>query len=377
MKVFQVLPAMQGGGVERGTIEVASAMQKNHIENMVVSAGGRLVSELEKIKVPHICLDVGSKNPFKWWKNIQTLRKIIQDEKITIVHARSRIPAWIVHFALKKCPGVKFLTTFHGKYGTKPAWFKIPYNKIMVSGDLVISISNFISEHIKKTYHVPEEKIRLIYRGADISKFDPVLVSSLQIEELTNKWQVPTDKPVILMPSRLSRMKGHLVVLDALHQMKHKNVTCIFVGSDHGKAEFHKELQQKINALDGQTTVLLEDHCNQMPTAYAISSVVLSASLYPEAFGRTITEAQSMERIVIATAHGGAMETIKDGETGFLVPVGDATALAQTLDKVLDMPVSEREKIAKDASTSVIQNFSIEQMCQKTLGVYQELENQR
>ena len=179
MKVLQVLPAMQGGGVERGTIEIASAMQKKHIENMVVSAGGRLVPELKKLGVSHVSLDVGSKNPFKWLKNIRALRKIIQDEKITIVHARSRIPAWIVHFALKKCPNVKFLTTFHGKYGTKPAWFKIPYNKIMVSGDLVISISNFISEHIKETYHIPDEKIRLIYRGADVAKFDPVLVSSL------------------------------------------------------------------------------------------------------------------------------------------------------------------------------------------------------
>lgn len=377
MKVLQVLPAMQGGGVERGTIEIATAMQKEHIENMVVSAGGRLVPELKKIGVPHITLDVGSKNPLKWWKNVRSLRKIIQNEKITIVHVRSRIPAWIAHFALKKCPNVKFLTTFHGKYGTKPEWFKIPYNKIMVSGDLVISISNFISEHIKETYHVPDEKIRLIYRGADVGKFDPVLISSLQIEELTNQWQVPTDKPVILMPARLSRMKGHLVVLDALHQMKHKNVTCIFVGSDHGKADFRDELQQKINLLDGQTTVLLEAHCNQMPTAYAISSVVLSASLYPEAFGRTITEAQSMERIVIATAHGGALETIQDGKTGFLVPVGDATALAQTLDKVLDMSVSEREKIGKAASASIIQNFSIDQMCKKTLNVYRELESKK
>ena len=265
MKVLQVLPAMQGGGVERGTVEIAAAMQKENIENAVVSAGGRLVPELEKMGVPHINLAVGSKNPLKWWKNIRSLRKIIQDEKITIVHVRSRIPAWIAHFALKKCPNVKMLTTFHGKYGTKPAWFKIPYNKIMVSGDLVISISKFISQHIKETYQVPDEKIRLIYRGADVNKFDPVLVSPLQIEELTNEWQLPTDKPVILMLGRLSRMKGHLVVLDALRQMEHKNVTCVFVGSDHGKSDFREELKQKINALDGQTTVLLLEHCNQMP----------------------------------------------------------------------------------------------------------------
>ena len=374
MKILQVLPAMQGGGVERGTVEIAGYLQKQGIENIVVSAGGRLVSDLKKIAVEHFELDVGSKNPFKWFKNVRALRQIIQTQKISVVHARSRIPAWIAYFALKKCPDVKFLTTFHGRYGTSPKWFKIPYNRIMVAGNLVISISNFISEHIKNTYHIANDKIRLVYRGADMNKFDPVLVSSTQIEDLTKQWQLPTDKPVILMPGRLSRMKGHLVVLDALSLMKHKDVTCVFVGSAHGKADYQKELKQKIDALDGQTTVLLMEHCNQMPTAYMVSDVVLSASLYPEAFGRTITEAQSMERIVIATAHGGAMETIQDGKTGFLVPVGDAKALADTLDKVLDMSKDERMKIGSAAAISVAENFSISQMCEKTLAVYQELD---
>lgn len=374
MKVLQVLPAMQGGGVERGTVEIASYLQKQAVENIVVSAGGRLVSDLNKIGVKHISLDVGSKNPFKWFKNVKALRQIVLSEGVSIVHARSRIPAWIAHFSLKKCKNVRLLTTFHGKYGTTPKWFKIPYNRIMVAGDLVISISNFISEHIKSTYHIAEEKIRLIYRGADMNKFDPVLVSSTQIEDLTKQWQLPTDKPVILMPGRLSRMKGHLVVLDALSLMKHKDVTCVFVGSAHGKADYQKELKQKIDALDGKTTVLLMEHCNQMPTAYMVSDVVLSASLYPEAFGRTITEAQSMERIVIATAHGGAMETIQDGKTGFLVPVGDAKALAEVLDAVLDMSKDERMKIGSAAAVSVAQNFSISQMCEKTLAVYQELD---
>ena len=207
MKVLQVLPAMQGGGVERGTVEIASYLQKQAVENIVVSAGGRLVSDLNKIGVKHISLDVGSKNPFKWFKNVKALRQIVLSEGVSIVHARSRIPAWIAHFSLKKCKIVRL------------------YNRIMVAGDLVISISNFISEHIKSTYHIAEEKIRLIYRGADMNKFDPVLVSSTQIEDLTKQWQLPTDKPVILMPGRLSRMKGHLVVLDALSLMKHKDVT--------------------------------------------------------------------------------------------------------------------------------------------------------
>ena len=238
----------------------------------------------------------------------------------------------------------------------------------------MISISNFISRHILDTYHISPEKIRLIYRGADVNKFNLKNVPAVQIEDLASAWQLPTDKPVILMPGRLSRMKGHLVVLDALAQMKHKDVTCVFVGSAHGKADYQKELQQKINALSGKTAVLLMEHCQQMPAAYALSDIVLSASLYPEAFGRTITEAQSMGRIVVATKHGGAMETIQDGKTGFLVPVGDAKALAETLDKVLDMSVAERQKIGETAAKSVAENFSIDKMCRQTLAVYHELD---
>ncbi len=373
MKIMQILPAMQGGGVERGTIEIANALTQAAVDNVVVSGGGRLVPELEKINVKHITLNVGSKNPFQFIRNIGRLRKIIQDEKITIVHARSRVPAWVAHFALKKMPNVHFITTFHGKYGTSPKWLKIPYNRVMVSGEKVISISNFISDHILKTYHIAADKIRLIYRGADVDKFNPYQVNMAQVADLSQAWQVPSDKPVILMPSRLTRPKGHLVVLEALSLMKNKDVACVFVGSDHGKGDYHKELQEKINALDSQTTILLKDHCDNMPVAYMLSDVVLSASLYPEAFGRTIPEAQSMGRIVIGTNHGGATETIEDGVTGFLVPVGDAKALADKLDEVLQMPLIERKKMADAAEKSVKERFSIQKMCEKTLTVYKEI----
>ena len=376
MKVLQVLPAMQGGGVERGTVEIASYLSQKGVENIVVSAGGRLVSDLDKVGVKHILLDVGSKNPIKFCLNIHRFRKIIKQENITIVHARSRVPAWVAYFALKKCPNVHFITTFHGKYGTSPQWLKIRYNRVMTLSERIIAVSKFIAEHIEETYHVSKDKIRLIYRGADIEKFDSKNVLTAQMEDLANQWQLPSDKSVILMPARLTRPKGHLVVLEALSLMKHKDVVCIFVGSDHGKKDYHEQLKEKIAALDENTTILLENHCNQMPVAYMLSDIILSASLYPESFGRTIVEAQSMGRIVIATAHGGAMETIEDGKTGFLVPVGDAKALAECLDKVLDMTIKDREIICHRAQESVRQNFSIEKMCEQTLAVYRELSDE-
>ena len=376
MKVLQILPAMQGGGVERGTIEVATYLSQNGIENLVVSAGGRLVPELERIGVKHITLDVGSKNPIKFFCNIYRFRKLVKQENITIVHARSRVPAWVAYFALKKCPNVHFVTTFHGKYGTSPEWLKIRYNRVMTLSERVIAVSKFIAEHIEQTYQIPKDKIRLIYRGADVEKFDSRNVLTAQMEDLADQWQLPSDKTVLLMPARLTRPKGHLVVLEALALMRHKDVVCVFVGSDHGKKDYHEQLKEKIAALDSKTTILLENHCNQMPVAYMLSDIILSASLYPEAFGRTIVEAQSMGRIVIATKHGGAMETIEDGKTGFLVPVGDAKALAECLDKVLDMAPREREIIGHRAQESVRQNFSIQKMCEQTLAVYQELSDE-
>lgn len=376
MKIMQVLPAMQGGGVERGTIETATYLTQQNVPNVVVSAGGRMVPQLDAISVKHVLLDVGSKNPIKFVRNIYRLRAIIRQENVTIVHARSRVPAWVCHFALKKCPNVHFVTTFHGKYGTSPRWLKIPYNRVMTLSEKVIAVSKFIADHIVDTYHISKDKVRLIYRGADVDVFDPQKVADSDVQTLAKQWGVPQGKTIILMPARLTRPKGHLVVLDALSMMRHKDVVCVFVGSDHGKQDYHQELQQKIAKLDSKTEVLLENHCNQMPVAYKLSDIVISASLYPEAFGRTIVEAQSMGCIVIATKHGGAMETIDDGKTGFLVPVGDAKALAECLDKVLDMPQQERLNICHAAEQSVRDNFSIENMCKKTLAVYSELSNE-
>lgn len=371
--IMQILPALQSGGVERGTIEVAKALQDAGWPNIVVSNGGPMICELKKLGVEHIQLPVHSKNPFVIMRNIFRLSKIIAKKHVGIVHARSRIPAWIVKFAIKKYPNVRFVTTFHGAYGVRPKWIKKWYNRVMVSGDLVISISNFITQHILENYGIPTSKIRLIYRGADVEKFDPIRVHPQRVIELSEKWRIPVDKPVLVMPGRLTRGKGHEIVLDALSQMKNKEVTCLFVGSDQGRVEYHKEIEEKATHLDRKTTLLIRDHCSDMPVVYMLSDIVISASIYPEAFGRVIPEAQAMGKLVVAAGHGGVMETIQDGVTGFLVPPNDAKALAEKLDFMLDIPLGERKIVSIEASNSVRQYFSIDLMCVKTLKVYEEL----
>lgn len=371
--VMQILPALSSGGVERGTIEIAKALKDAGWHSIVVSSGGVMTYDLKKIGVKHITLPVHSKNPLTMMACVKALRQIIKDEKVGIVHARSRIPAWIAKIALRKMKGVRFLTTFHGAYGTKPAWIKKFYNRVMVSGDLVISISHFITRHILDNYGISASKIRLIYRGADVDKFDPLKVNTQREQDLAEKWQVPVDKPVLLLPGRLTRPKGHLVVLEALAKMHNKAVTCIFLGSDQGRVDYHKELEEKINKLGLDTTVLIRDHCSDMPVAYKLADIVISASLYPEAFGRVIPEAQAMGKLVVGTNHGGAMETIQEGLTGFLVPVGDANALAKKLDYMLDMPMGDKKRMSIASMASVRKYFSMENMCAKTLKVYEEL----
>lgn len=368
--VLQVLPALDVGGVERGTVEIATALQKEGIKNYVVSAGGRLVAELEKIGVEHIVLPVGCKNPIKIIKHSFDLKKIIQDKGITLVHVRSRAPAWAVRFACSKI-GVPFIATYHGVYGLKPKWLKQVYNRVMLSGKKVIAVSDFVKQHIMANYTVAPDKVVTVCRGADTDKFDPNRVADSRIQALRQAYGVPSDKTVFILPGRRSRIKGHTLLLDAFSKMKHQDIFCLFVGSDQGRTEYTQELQSK--KIPPSVQLKMVDSCADMPALYLLGDVIIGTSVVPEAFGRTVVEAQAMGKIIVAFAHGGACETIVDGQTGFLTPVGDVSALAKCLDDILAMNPEKRKQIEQNAQKSVRENFSIQVMCQKTIQIYKEI----
>lgn len=370
--ILQILPRLEQGGVERGTIEVASAILDAGWTPIVVSGGGRLVHELERIGAEHITLPVYSKNYFTMRKNAKLLAQIIKDRHVDIIHARSRAPAWSAKWAAEMA-GIPFMTTFHGAYNIGPIKLKKAYNRIMTEGVVTIAVSNFIKKHIIDNYGLDESKIRVIHRGVDIDRFDTAKVSPERMIALAKKWNLPEDRPVIMLPGRLTRWKGQLVLLDALAQMKHKDLRCLFVGSDQGRVSYRKEMDRLAKKLGLESIVQVVDHCSEMDVAYLLSDIVVSASTDPEAFGRVVPEAQAMGRIVVASNHGGATETVRDGETGFLFPSGDSKALAETLDKILDMPAAERDSIAKRAVDSVRSEFSKSKMCDKTLAVYREI----
>lgn len=371
--ILQILPRLETGGVERGTTEIAAAIKDAGWTSVVVSGGGRLVHDLERGGTEHIALPVYSKNWFTMRRNAAKLAKIIKEKNVDIVHARSRAPAWCAKWACEMT-GVPFLTTFHGAYNMGPFNIKRGYNKVMIDGVMTIAVSNFIKNYILE--HYPEknpETIRVIHRGADIDRFNTAQVSQERMIALSQKWRLPEDLPVIMLPGRLTRWKGQIVMLDALAQMKHKNVRCLFVGSDQGRTGYRRELERKIKKLGLTGVVQMVDHCSEMDVAYMLSDIVVSASTDPEAFGRVVPEAQAMGRLVVGPDHGGATETIRDGETGFLFKHGDAADLAQKLDTVLDMTAEQKKKMTEAAVKSVRDDFSKTKMCEKTIALYREI----
>ncbi len=375
MKILQVLPALEQGGVERGTLEIAAALTAAGISNAVASAGGRLVHVLDELGVEHLTLPLDRKNPFALRSCAKMLADYCEKEGVTLMHVRSRAPAWAVKWASKKC-GVKWIATFHGVYGTSPGFLKLPYNRVMLGGERTIAVSDYVRRHILDTYGgVDPEKVVLVHRGADTDVFRPDAVPRDVAEaKKTVQYGFESGRPVITLPGRLTRWKGQEVFIEALSLMRNHRYGVLVLGSDQGRTDYSDRLRTKAGKLPDETRVVFRDHTSEMPVVYALSDIVVNASsAQPEAFGRTIPEAQASGCLVLATAHGGACETVKDGETGFLVPPGDAKAMAAKLDEMLEMSAEAKAKMRAAAIASVRAEFSTAKMCERTIALYREL----
>ena len=370
--VLQVLPALaDGGGVERGTIEIASAILAAGGRSLVASAGGSMTYDLKRCGAEHYTLPVDSKNPMVMRANVARLADLIISQKVDIVHARSRAPAWSSYIAAKRT-GIHFVTTFHGTYSARN-WIKRRYNSVMTKGERVIAISNFIAGHIRQVYGIPSSRIRIVHRGVDLSRFDASRISAERVVALANRWRLDGGVPVVMLPGRLTRWKGQVVFIKAVAKLARRDICCLLVGSDQGRAGYRRELEALVDAHGLNEIVRIVDHCDDMPAAYMLTDVVVSASTDPEAFGRVVPEAQALGRPVIASNHGGARETVIVGETGWLTPPGDVDALAETLARVLDLTGPARERLAEKAVAHVRTEFSREAMCSKTLEIYNEV----
>ena len=382
--VLQILPSLTSGGIERGVVEMNNYLVKNGYNSIVLSSGGKMVYQVEQGGGKHITLNVATKNPFKIWNNISKIKKIIKQNNIDVVDVKSRAPAWSTYFACKraKCP---LITSIHGNYSISKfpiSIFKKLYNSSMVKGDYIVCVSNYVKDYAFKNYKKFKEKyannkVKIIHRGVDIKVFNPEIESKERIVRLINSMSLPNDKSIILLPGRLTEWKGQLYFMDVLAKLKHKDYLCLIVGDAKGHEKYRDRLKQKIRDLKLDGYVRLENHVLDMAALYMISDIVVSSSIRGEAFGRIVPEAQAMERMVIGTAIGGSLETVIDGKTGWLVKPEDKDKFAETIDMILDMPIEKRLEIGKKARKHIINDFTIDKMCEKTVDVYNEAINMK
>jgi glycosyltransferase involved in cell wall biosynthesis len=369
--VLQVLPSLGAGGVERGTVEITKAIAEAGGRALVASAGGKLVSAIEHAGGRHITLPLLTKNPLNIWANAARLAALVRAEAVDIIHARSRAPAWSAFLAARRT-GTRFVTTYHGAYG-EGAPFKRGYNGVMAKGERVIAISHFIARLIVARHKVDPARIRTIPRGVDATAFDPQAVSVERKARLARTWRVPEGMRIAMLPGRLSRWKGQEVLIEAVAQLRSRDVCCVLVGSDQGHRDHAAGLIRLSERLGVADRLRWAGECDDMPAAMMLSDVVVHASTRPEPFGRVVIEAQAMARPVIATDHGGPVETVEHGVTGWRVTPGDASALATARERALSMPASGRLALGIRAREAVLKGYTMEAMQQATLGVYREL----
>ncbi|KDM67108.1 glycosyltransferase family 4 protein [Acidiphilium sp. JA12-A1] len=369
--ILQVLPRLETGGVEQVVVELTEAVARTGARAFVASQSGRLVRAVERAGGRHVEIDLESRNPLKILAAARRLARLIRAERISLVHAHSRAPAIAARLAARRC-GVPFVTTYHGAYGQRGP-LKARYNAVMASGDRVIAISGFIADLVRARHGVGADRLRIVPGGVDCAKFDPDAVGGRRMEALARAWPLPDGAPVIMLPARLTGWKGQRVAIEALARMRHRDPILLLVGAAQGREAYRRSLVETIRRLDLVPRVVFAGDCADMPAAYKLADIVVNASTDPEAFGRTIVEAQAMRRIAIATDHGAARETIRHGETGWRTKPGDAADLAAALDAALDLPPESRLAMGEAARAYVAEFYSIAAMQNGNLAVYDEL----
>jgi glycosyltransferase involved in cell wall biosynthesis len=330
-----------------------------------------MTRELERSHARHIQLPLARKNPITIWRNAGRLARIIRKYKVDIVHARSRAPGWSALWAARRA-GVPFVTTYHDTYHARSE-LKRRYNAVMAKGDRVIAISEFVALHLRETYGLGPEVLRTVPRGIDLTRFSPDSVGAERKIKLTHDWDLPDDKPIILMPARLSRKKGHGVLVEALARLGRSDICCIMVGDDGRKTRYRSELIDLVQSRRLGGIVRLLPQIPDIAAAYSIADVVVAPSIQPEGFGRVPVEAQAMGRPVIASDLGGFRETVIDGVTGLLVPPGDPDRLAAAIAGALMLTPADRAALSGHAMGNVHATFTRERMCADTLAIYREL----
>ena len=380
IKVLQVIPKLGYGGAETGCFDLAHYLYENNCVSYIVTSGGPLLKYINKKKVTLIRLPVQSKNPILIFLNSFLLSILILIYNIDIVHARSRAPAWSCLMATK-ITRRKFVTTFHGSYSFSHEIKKF-YNSIMLRADLIIAGSNFIFSHIQENYSKylrPDKKFLVIYRGINTEYYNQKKIKEVDEQKLIKKWNLDKNKKIILLPGRLTPWKGQEMFIESLSKLKLKKpdleFVAIILGSDQGRKIYKKKLERLVEQHRLKNDVMFKDNFEIMPIAYKISNLVISSSVEPETFGRISVEAQSMEKVIIASNIGGSKETIIDEKTGFLFEAGNANSLCEKMSEILNLSEVTLNGIGSEGRKNVIKKFNVEKMCFSTYSEYKKLFN--
>jgi glycosyltransferase involved in cell wall biosynthesis len=384
LTVLQVIPSLDTGGAERATIDIAAALADRGDRALVASEGGRFETELTEAGGTLVRLPTESKNPLTMALNARRLAQLIRRERVDIVHARSRAPAWSARIACR-ATGTPFVTTYHGIYGEKGKAKRL-YNSVMAAGDIVIANSEYTARLIRERYATPAERIVVIPRGIDLAAFNANAVDEARCETLRRAWRIPLGARVVLQLARLSGWKGQEVLIQALTLPPlagRGELVAILAGDAQGRDHYRRELEALTEAHGFSERVRIVGHCDDTPAAFALADVAVVASTEAEAFGRAAVEAAAMGVPVVATALGATEETVlapprvADTErTGWLAPPGDAGALAAAIDAALALSVEERRALGGRARRHA-EEFATATMQARTLALYDRLHTER
>jgi glycosyltransferase involved in cell wall biosynthesis len=377
-RILQIIPSMEIGGAERTVLEITAFLKNTNYTSLVLTSGGKLIKDLEKLNIEVVQYPIDKKNPLLIIKNIIELKKLFIEKNIDLIHVRSRAPAWSAIFAARSLK-IPIVTTWHG-HVSNSSWFKKKYNSIMHKGNALIANSNYTAENINKIYKIDKDKIDIIPRGVNTEKFKASNFSDEEKIKIKKEWKVfDQNKIILLLPARLTRWKGHEVVIKAIGLLKNeeffKNIVCLFAGNQKGSERYIQNLKETIASLSLDDKIKLIGQVENMPLAYQVSNIILSPSIQPEPFGRIPIEAQASGKIIISSNAGAVKETIKSGQdsTGFKVKPNNSEELAHQIKLVIKMKDEDLQEIKKRAILNVKNNFSLETMCKKTLEVYNRL----
>tara|TARA_B100000575_G_scaffold193014_1_gene155853 strand:- start:3401 stop:4558 length:1158 start_codon:yes stop_codon:yes gene_type:complete len=378
INVLQIIPRLGYGGAETGCYDIAHYLAEQDCGSYIATSGGELLKFVKKNKVGVFKIPVHSKNPIIILFNILFLTFFIIAKKINIVHARSRAPAWSCYFACLITNRI-FVTTFHGTYNFKSR-FKKFYNSVMLRAKLTIAGSNFIFDHINENYNEylnKKKKLRVIFRGINVDYYSQKNISILKQEKLKMEWGLEQNKITILMPGRLTSWKGQEKFIESLNILiEDHNITnfqAILLGSDQGRKVYSKKLYSLVERYSLTKKIKFISHCKEMPLAYSLADVVVSASIEPEAFGRVAVESQSMGKPIIASNIGGSKETVLNKKSGFLYKHDDPRELAKYLNTVIQLNQEELKLMGNEGRKNVIKKFDVEVMCDSNLREYKKL----